>query len=437
MKVTVFYFLCFCVEAIILWQYTSHLFIPKHPSKVKLFVLCSLYTLLFGVSLFNIKWLNMCLYLLANYLFLITQYKIKHLSACFHSAVLAAVMGMCELLIYSIVEHFMPHFFSRIHHFNNTIIFIIFSKLLFFAVIRILIHLIGEQKKFSQHYDNSAFWLAFVPISAILVMLTFLSISDNYTLTSFLDWMISLSAMLLLATNLLVFGVNQYNQRKSLEYTEMQLLLQKESDITEYYKMLLSQNENQTILIHDIKKHLQSIELLNLQQEHNKISNYIQQLLCSSDLRETSRICDHELLNAILSRYKQQCINKHIEFVTDIRSGTINFLADNDLTSLFCNLLDNSMDAAGSGSLQNSFIELNISKRETTPFVIITVINSCQFNPFSTSTGKLLTQKSNKNRHGFGLKSIRKIVTNYHGDMEMYYNNKTFSFHTIITLKQY
>ena len=95
------------------------------------------------------------------------------------------------------------------------------------------------------------------------------------------------------------------------------------------------------------------------------------------------------------------------------------------------------MDAAGSGSLQNSFIELNISKRETTPFVIITVINSCQFNPFSTSTGKLLTQKSNKNRHGFGLKSIRKIVTNYHGDMEMYYNNKTFSFHTIITLKQY
>ena len=34
----------------------------------------------------------------------------------------------------------------------------------------------------------------------------------------------------------------------------MQLLLQKESDSVEYYEMMLSQNENQSILIHDIKK---------------------------------------------------------------------------------------------------------------------------------------------------------------------------------------
>ena len=58
--------------------------------------------------------------------------------------------------------------------------------------------------------------------------------------------------------NLLVFGINQYNRKKNREYTEMQLLLQKETDFTEYYKMLLSQSENQAILIHDIKKHLQS-----------------------------------------------------------------------------------------------------------------------------------------------------------------------------------
>ena len=53
--------------------------------------------------------------------------------------------------------------------------------------------------------------------------------------------------------NLLVFGINQYNQKKSQEYTDMQLLLQKESDSVEYYEMMLSQNENQSILIHDIK----------------------------------------------------------------------------------------------------------------------------------------------------------------------------------------
>lgn len=38
-----------------------------------------------------------------------------------------------------------------------------------------------------------------------------------------------------------------------MEFTEMQLLLQQEPDSAQYYKMLRLQNENQRILIHDIK----------------------------------------------------------------------------------------------------------------------------------------------------------------------------------------
>ncbi|WP_455619699.1 GHKL domain-containing protein [Eisenbergiella sp.] len=265
-------------------------------------------------------------------------------------------------------------------------------------------------------------------------MLTFVSISDSCILTPAQDWMFSLSAVFLLTANLFVFGINQYNQKKHSEFTEMQLLLQKETDSTEYYKMLLAQNENQSILIHDIKKHLQSIELLNERKDHVKINEYIQQLMLSSDLREISRTCDHELLNAILSRYKRQCNEKRISFLTDIRSETTDFIADNDLTSLFCNLLDNALEAAS--NVQNSFIEINIRKREKTPFVVITVINSCRVTPFTPQSGNLITNKPNRHKHGFGIKSIRKIVSKYNGDIQMYYNNETLTFHTIITLKQ-
>ena len=75
--------------------------------------------------------------------------------------------------------------------------------------------------------------------------------------------MVTLSTVLILFINLLVFGMNQYNHRRNIEFTDMQLLLQKEADSAEYYKMLLSQTENRNILIHDIKKHLQTIKLLN------------------------------------------------------------------------------------------------------------------------------------------------------------------------------
>ena len=174
--------------------------------------------------------------------------------------------------------------------------------------------------------------------------------------------------------------------------------------------------------------------MMNEQREHDRIDACKRDLILSLHLKEVSRLCDHELLNSILCRYMQQCIKGRITFHADIRKRTVDFIASNDLTSLFCNLLDNAIEAAG--IVPNSFIEINTSKREKTPFVVITVINSCRTNPFLSKGRQLCTQKSDKRRHGFGLKSIRKTVQKYHGNMQMYYNNDTFTFHTIITLKQ-
>lgn len=427
------YLLGFFIESVVLWQYSSTLFIPSQKPRNRLTVLSILYLILFLIALFDIKWLNMMLYLLVNLLFLTTQFHLKWNMAFFHSATLSAVMGMCELAIYSLIGRFVPHFWENAGYFLNMIIFTVLSKTIFLTIIYILIHFFKGKQRQNQQYDRSVLLLAFIPITSVFVMLTLVGISDTFILSPNLAWMVTFSATFLLINSLLVFGMNQYNQQKSLEFTEMQLLLQKESDSAEYYEMLRLQNENQRILIHDIKKHLQSIDLLNEQKEPDKISAYIHQLICSSDLKESARLCDHEMLNSILCRYMQQCNNNHIVFRVDIRSGATSFIADNELTSLFCNLLDNAMESAM--FIPDSYIELNVSKREKTPFIVITMINSCRKDPFITQSGTLNTHKPNKIMHGFGLKSIRKIINKYNGNLQMYYDKNTLSFHTIITLK--
>ena len=435
MKNAVFYSFCFFAEAVILWQYSSSLFSARKSTRTRIIVLCGLYFILFSVSLYESIWLNTALYFVLNLIFLFTQYDLNFYTGLFHSSTLTAVMGTSELMVYGITRYFDPHFIKNGRNLLHLFIFSIFSKLIFFSVIYILTHLVQNQEKSRKQYDRSVFLLAFIPLSSVFIMLTFMSICVTFSLSPSLDWMITAGAVLLLSSNLLMFGMNQYHQKKNEEFTQMQLLLQQESDCAQYYEMLRLQNENQRILIHDIKKHLQSIAMLNEQREHDKIDAYIRQLILSSDLKEVSRLCDHELLNSILCRYMQQCIKGHITFHADIRSRTVDFIADNDLTSLFCNLLDNAIEAAG--IVPDSFIEINTSKREKTPFVVITVINSCRTNPFLSNGRQLCTQKSDKRRHGFGLKSIRKTVQKYHGSMQMYYNNDTFTFHTIITLKQW
>lgn len=434
MTTTICYFFSFLVEAVILWQYASFSFIPRLRAKARLILLCILYFILFIISLYDLKWLNALLYFLVSFTFLNIGYRLKRLSSFFHSAMLTSVMAMCELAVYGVVEHFAPHFFTESASSYNIIFFAIFSKMMFFTVIYVLMHFLKGQREDSRQHDHYALLLVFIPLTSVFVMLAFVTINDTYTLAPSLLFMMTLGAVLLLITNLFVLGLNHYSQKKKLEFTEMQLLLQKEANSAEYYEMLLSQNENQSILIHDIKKHLQSIDLLNQKGEHDKISAYISQLLLSSDLQESVRLCDNDMLNTILYRYKRQCDDSHISFHADIRHETIDFIADSDLTSLFCNLLDNAFEAAH--GIPDAFIEINAHKRTGTPFIVISVINSSRINPFADSQGSLTTRKPDKRRHGFGIKSIRKAVNKYHGDMEMYYSEDALTFHTIITLKQ-
>lgn len=400
---------------------------------MKLTVLFSLYFLLFAASLSASTQLNIVMYLLVNFTFLITQYQPTWQSAFLHSAILTAVMALCELAVYNIIQHFVPHFFTETAHFHSKIIFVIFSKMIFFTIVYIFMHFFKRRPKFNGQHGHAALLLVFIPLTSVFVMVTLLTVNDMYALPDTMAVAITLDAVFLLATNLLVFGIDLYNQKKNMEFTEMQLLLQKEANSAEYYQMLFSQSENQSILIHDIKKHLQSIDLLNRKQEHDKIEAYIRQLILSSDLKEASRLCSHEMLNTILCRYKRQCDSSRIAFHVDIRHGTIDFIADIDLSSLFGNLLDNALEAAL--DIPEAYIEVNAVRRNKTPFIVITVINSSRKNPFEDAHDSLATNKHNKRRHGFGIKSIKKTVDKYHGDIQMYYHHDTLTFHTIITLK--
>lgn len=422
----------FFTEAVILWQYTSNLFTSSYGSKIRMALLSALYTILFLLSLLKQTGLNVVSFFVFNTVFLYVLFKLKLLLALFHSAIVTAIMGISEIAVLGIISRFFPHFLLETD--AGLVFYTVFSKIFFFAVIYLLIHLFKGKKLNQEQYGHSEILLMLIPVSSIFIIFTLLSIGETSAFAPPIDFLVTICAVFLLMINLLVFGINQYNQKKSQEYADLQLLLQKESDSVEYYEMMLAQNENQSILIHDIKKHLQSIKLLNEKHDSDKINAYIQQLMESSDLRETTNICDNEMLNAILCRYQRQCNDKHIHFHTDIRSGTVQYIYQHDLTSLFCNLLENAMESAE--NIPDSFIELTVQKKENSPFVIIILINSCQNTPVYNQEGVPVSHKSDNGRHGFGIKSIKKVVKQYHGNLQMYYDNDSGTFHTIMTLKQ-
>lgn len=99
MEKNIWCFFSFLTEAIILWQYTSTLFTAKRTAKRELTILCGLYFILFFVSLFNSKLMNVALYFVFNFVFLVTGYYMNAYSVFFHSSILTSVMILCEVMV--------------------------------------------------------------------------------------------------------------------------------------------------------------------------------------------------------------------------------------------------------------------------------------------------------------------------------------------------
>lgn len=433
MDFLLYYGIIYLIEALIIWQYSIQMFQPKSPKSIALCLSIVIYIIPFVISLTENIWLNIFAFIMVNFIYIHITFVTEWYIALFHATIATAVMSITELLSASVFSHLTYSFYQESLVQHHLSVIITTSKLLYYLVLQLIVFLFAREKHDSYSLNVESTILILVPFMTSIVMITFGIIHLTATPSDAIDVLIGISSFLLLITNIVIFAVHNYTQEKNQKYVELQLQLQKEYDLTEYYKLLIEQHEKQSILIHDIKKHLNSISLLNQQNESEKIELYINQIIHSSDLQTSLQVSDNNILNAILSRYIQKCRTQRIDFRIDIRKQSVNFLEVNDLTSLICNLLDNAFESA---SLQeNSYIELHISHKENTPFTLLTLTNSCRTNPFSEDGKKLITRKQNKLRHGYGIKSITRIVEKYHGNIQMYYDEKTNSFHTVLTLK--
>lgn len=432
MQTNMCYIIIYVAEAVILWQYTHQIFISRFHILPEMILLFISYAALFGLNLFQISWLNMFSFFMINLLFIRFSYKTSLLSALIHTAVITVAMSIGELIVLNSLFNISFDFYAHLYSFRNLIVATIFNKLIYFFILQFIFHFLTKKKKSGKQSDIGIIMLVISSIISLFFILTLISICENVNYSGSLDWMITLSVILMLILNLLIFGFYNYSQKKNEEFTALQLQLQKEEYNVQYQKMLLQEDENQKILIHDIRNHLQTISTLNNNGESKKLSSYITEIVNSSDLQTTARVSDNDLLNSILGRYIRQCRDNHTSFHIDIRKNSINFLSDKDITSLFCNLLDNAMEAAT--PLPSSFIDLSVIYKKDLSMTVITLINSCRSDPFSGKGDRLISTKADPGRHGFGLKSIKNITDKYNGETNTYYDKKNKTFHTILTL---
>ena len=220
------YFFSFLIEGIVFWNYVSILFVPKCSAKIRFVCLSFGFFILFLFSLHNIFLLNCILYTTVCFLYLIFLYKTSWYYALFHSLLFEVLTGACELPVYSFLSTFFTSANLRAADFHLKLLFAVISKTLFFAVMSVLLLWLKKRQKHFLQYYKSVFFTILIPFIAQIIVLILIAVCDSTAMTATQNRLITTSAFFLLIVNLLIFGLNQYNQKKQLEFTEMQLQLQ-------------------------------------------------------------------------------------------------------------------------------------------------------------------------------------------------------------------
>lgn len=435
MELILFYIFIYIIEAHILWNYCSNILYTKGTFLKRALFFAAGYTLLFFISFTDNFWINTISFLAINFILIISQFEAKILSAFFHACATTIIMCLTELLVISLNSQLAPQIYSGRLSTSSIMIMAVFSKLLYFIATCILVIMFKNKKEKAAPNDSSTVILILIPFLSTFIHLTYIYMCLNMHLSVIISNLITASSIILLIINLLIIWIYNRSRQRSEEFYDLQLQLQKDNNLTELYKLQLSRDEAQKIFIHDIRKHLHSIKTLVNKHNYSEAYDYIEQLINSDELQSSYRYCDNDMVNSIIRRYEQKCIDNSIAMHIDIRKGLLNNLSNQDITSIFCNLLDNALEAATEDTVTDAHIDLTVTKNENTPFIVISLINSCSSRRFNKLDSILSTHKADKQHHGYGMKSIERTIQKYDGNMKCYYDDKTSSFHTIVIIR--
>ncbi len=429
---TVCYFLTYIFEALISLMYFSEKFTNKTNKKFLVIGLSASIIIQFSLNFIGIPFVNLGAFMICNVLLCFLLFNTSIYQSIFNAIILTVTMFITELCVFYGSILFFGVALNE-YTVNNTTLWIqsVCSKLLYFFVALIISKMSTEEtRKRIGMFKQSLLFL--LPIASIILLHGIVVITMIVDVPQAIYTILIISTILLMYSNIVVFWVHESMVRTQQENIEYKLQKQKAEIDTEYYSLLQNQYENSNIIIHDIKRHLMSVKELANHNDCDSICKYIDDLYGKYDIKYLRKYSNHKLINAIINRYMEMCKTFGIDFHCDIRDIDFSFISDANLTAILDNLLENAIEAAKDS--ENKTIELTI-KESNSNFVAINLENSCSTPP-KKSGGELITTKTDKEVHGYGIRSIKRIAKEYNGNIDYSFNENTMVFTFTVVLNK-
>lgn len=221
------------------------------------------------------------------------------------------------------------------------------------------------------------------------------------------------AAVSLVFVGTLTAGVVMFFHHFQMLKTENKMLLELETLSENHIKDMELMKEKNRIQTHDMKHHLLVLREYGQEKQWDSLMSYLNELSEDILAKKKTGWTQTGILDTILEQKKEKAESEGIEFsIQADRIGALPF-SDLEICTLFSNLLDNAIEACEKIEGNRRWIEIQITRKSG--MLYLTISNSIKDRP-SEQEGKLITNKQNHQLHGYGIKSVQKIVRKYEGD---------------------
>lgn len=195
-------------------------------------------------------------------------------------------------------------------------------------------------------------------------------------------------------------------------------------------KEIKRQYEQLNKLHHDFNNTLNIIQSLNSSGKGTQIDSFISEYLKTAHKNLVQIVTtDNDYINAILNSKISEAKSEGIEIVLSVVQliGNVNTV---DICSLLGNMFDNAIEACKKCNGSKKII-LDIAQRNGSLEILMkNTINSSVLKDNPT----LISSKSDRENHGYGIKIINEISERNHGIADFYESNDMFCCHVIVSI---
>ncbi len=328
---------------------------------------------------------------------------------------MALCISVCESLGVILLHWILQMFNANI---NDVVIMhcleVTFSKLILIFLYYLGVNRLQKKKNFPLSKDQYLVYIIMLIYSfanMLLIVAEFMQRKTNYL------WVANMGCIVL--ADLYLFYYIKMSNDKSFYESQVKALEQQASIQYGYYLLQTEKYNNTLRILHDVNKHIKVIEELYETDQSKTAAAYTKHINDMLKPLMPTQYSGNPILDILLTDKAMDMEEKGIDFDFDIDNVDLQCIEPIDITTIFGNLLDNSIDAVERFE-GHKFVYIKI--RAYQKMVSIKVENNSNY--VKWKNGMPVSEKGKE--RGIGILNVKRSISKYDGDIKLRWENNKF-----------